>query len=55
MRIPAIYPESTTVDIPAVREPASQDDQFGSAAPNLLVLDGDHETREQLERLYAAN
>jgi len=55
MRIPAIYPGSTTVDFLAVRDPASQDDQFGSAAPNLLVLDGDRETREQLERLYAAN
>ena len=55
MRIPAIYPGSTTVDFPAVRHQASQYDQFGSAAPNILVLDGDRETREQLERLYAAN
>ena len=55
MRIPAIYSGSTTVDFAAVRDPASQDDQFGSAAPNLLVLDGDRETREQLERLYAAS
>jgi DNA-binding NtrC family response regulator len=55
MRIPTIYPGSTTVDFPAVRHQASQDDQFGSAAPNILVLDGDRETREQLERLYAVS
>lgn len=55
MRIPAIYPGSTTVDIPAVRDPVSHDDLFSPAAPHLLVLDGDGETREQLERLYVAS
>ena len=55
MRIPAIYPGSTTVDIPAVRDAVSHDDLFSPAAPHLLVLDGDGETREQLERLYVAS
>ncbi len=55
MRIPAAYSGSTTLELPAARDPTARDELLGAAAPNLLVLDSDHEIREQLERLYVAN
>jgi DNA-binding NtrC family response regulator len=55
MRIPATNLGSTTLEIPAVNDSASPDDLGCPAAPTLLVLDGDHEIRQQLERLYVNN
>ena len=55
MRIPATYSASTSLDIPGVRDSAFPDDLFCPATPTLLVLDGDHEIREQLERLYVTS
>ena len=55
MRIPAAYSGSTTLGLPATRDPTSRDDLLCAAAPNLLVLDSDQEIREQLERLYIAS
>jgi DNA-binding NtrC family response regulator len=54
MRIPAEY-SGSILDIPAARDSASRDGLVCVTAPNLLVLDSDHEIREQLERLYVAN
>jgi DNA-binding NtrC family response regulator len=55
MSIPAAYSGSTTLGLPATRDPTSRDDLLCAAAPNLLVLDSDQEIREQLERLYVAS
>ena len=56
MRIPATTSGSSTIlHIAGARDGTFQDARFYPAAPNLLVLDGDREIREQLERLYVAS